>query len=189
MHTLRQRFARFGFSCGLAATLTLGAVIPALADDGDGTIQLTPGTQSAIIGDFAFAARNLTGAAQTSTAAPAIAVTDATGDGAGWHIQMSATAFTGTGTDQSETSRTLVAAPRVTAAPITSPSLTNDVDYDTPVSISTTPAKIASAAAAQSSNGQFTVTPDITIDIPADTYAVTAAGYKSIFTVSIVAGP
>ncbi len=182
---LKQRAARLGLGLGLAATLALGAVMPVGADDGTGTVVLNAGTRSVNIDNFSFAARTLNGVSQTTTAAPVIAVVDPSGSSLGWNVTMSATAFENTGA-----TKTLVATPRVTAATLTDDNASganhaNAVSYGTPISIASS-AKIASSAADATSNGAFTLTPTITIDIP---YNTEVATYTSTVTVTITAAP
>jgi hypothetical protein len=185
MRSLRQRIARFGIGLGLATTMALGAVVPALADDTPvGTLTLTAGARTVDAADFSFASRALTGVAQTSTASPAITVTNATGDDQGWVITMEADPFV----DAAGTPHALVADPRIATKPtLTGGALTTGsitTPYTTAVHVSTQ-SEIAAVDATQAGNGVFTLTPTITIDIPANAQTPVGGSYSSTVTITI----
>ena len=184
--TFKQRATRFGLGLGLAATLALGAVMPAMAapDDGVGTANVTAGVNSAIVGTFAFddglfapeapATPNgvkLTGlVGQVATAAPAITVVDASGSTNGWTVTMS---MPNTFTDGA---KSFTAAPRITG--------TTSIDKTVTGVTKSTPSIVGGAtvvsAPAGTAGGTYIVTPTITVDIPEDTKIGT---YTSTLTV------
>jgi hypothetical protein len=179
--TLKERAARLALGLGLATTLAFGAVLPALAAEGE--VILQAGTSSVQIADFSFNSGGAValsgGANQTTTATPSITVVDASGSSQGWEITLSASAFENAGA-----TKTLVASPRVTGATVNG--ATNSVSsYAGGISINGTNV-IAGATAAQASNGTHVVTPTVEIDIPADTEI---DNYTSTFTVSFVQAP
>ncbi len=101
MTTLKQRAARLGLGLGLAATLALGAVMPALAADPGLTITGTP--VSATPGTIAYSIDGGSGGATNTIALDGLAhriaftvpvhAVDHSGDDAGWKTSFSLTAF------------------------------------------------------------------------------------------------
>ncbi len=123
-----------------------------------------------------------------------ITVVDATGTGDGWNLTITSTAFTTGGGSahvlaNDASTITSVASSCVTeTSTCTAPS--NAVSYPL-----TLPAGASAPSAAKFFNadaatglGKFTITPTISIAIPANTYA-SQSGYSSTITVAVVSGP
>jgi len=101
MTTLKQRAARFGLGLGLAATLALSAVMPALAADPGLTITGTP--VSSTVGTLGYAVDAGTSGATASISlnglAHSVAITvpvhavDHSGNDAGWNTTFSLASF------------------------------------------------------------------------------------------------
>ncbi len=106
--TLKQRAARFGIGLGLAATLALGAVMPALAADPGLTITGTPvsataGTLSYVVDSGSSgpaAAITLDGKAHSIAIAVPVHAVDHSGDDAGWNTTFSLSTFKTSGNVQ-----------------------------------------------------------------------------------------
>ena len=177
--TLKHRVARLGFGVSLAAMLALGAAMPALAAPGDGTVVLTGGNLTATQAAFAFTGVTLSGAAQVTTASAPIEVVDATGSSLGWNVTMNMGAFT-------DGAKTLVGAPRVTAGGITGGAVAGSVSYATPITVDGAASKIGNATAADTSNGTFTFTPTVEIDVPANALA---GSYTSVAVITVTSAP
>jgi hypothetical protein len=116
-------------------------------------------------------------------------VKDATGSGAGWNVQISGTQFTTGGATPRTLPTTALDVTGVTASSVAGKAPTNSVSYGTgipvPLGGSVTPVKIYNAAA-NSGMGTFDLTPNVTLNVAADTYA---GNYTSNLTISVVAGP
>ena len=129
----------------------------------------------------------LTGDDQTTTYALGITVTDATGSGNGWNLTISSTQFTGTNPantlSASASSIQVIPAVACSGAGGHCTSPTNSISY--PQSVGSSASKFFNAAAG-SGLGKFTITPTVTIAIPANTYADT---YTSTVSVAVVSGP
>ena len=123
-----------------------------------------------------------------------VTVVDATGTGNGWNLTITSTAFTTGGGSPHTLATDASTITSVAAACVTSTSTctapTNAVSYPLalPAGASApTAAKFFNAAAA-TGLGKFTITPTISIAIPANTYA-SSSGYSSTITVAVVSGP
>ncbi len=136
----------------------------------------------------------LAGIDQTVNYTLPVTVVDATGTGNGWNLTITSTAFT-TGGDSPHTlaanasTITSVASACVTeTSTCTNPS--NAVSYPLalPAGASAPTAAKFFNAAADTGLGKFTITPTISIAIPANTYA-SESGYSSTITVAVVSGP
>jgi hypothetical protein len=190
MRSLKHRIARFGVGLGLAATMALGAVVPALADDVTGQATVSAGSLAFSATDAPAVSAILNGTNQTPTDPFDISVNDARGSGAGWNLQITSTTFsTGGGTPKTLSN----SAASITAASSgcdqgTCTNPTNGISYPVTVPADTaapTPVKIFNAAA-DSGMGDFTITPTLQVAIPANTYAGT---YSSTMTITIATGP
>lgn len=122
-----------------------------------------------------------------------ITVVDATGTGNGWNLTITSTTFT-TGGGSPHTLATnassieSVDSSCVVGSTCTDPS--NAVSYPLalPAGASAPSAVKFFSADADSGLGKFTITPTISIAIPANTYA-SSSGYSSTITVAVVSGP
>jgi len=195
MSNFKQRAARLTIGLGLAATMALSAVMPALAapGTGTGTAQITGGATTATVAGFAFDDEftavpgtpdgvKLTGADQVATATPVVTVVDATGTASGWSVTMKlSNTFSDGGSNQ------FTAAPTVTGTTIRNSA--NALVTPTGSGIgnisSTTAATIAGVAAA-TPGGTYTVTPTIQIAIPQDTKVATYTGTLTVDTAPVI---
>ncbi len=195
MGLFTRRSTRFylGFFLILAMALG-GSAIAAFADSGTGaTVAVSAGnlTES---GPTSVSATpvTLSGDDQTTTYTLGLTVTDARGNGAGWNLTITSTTFTGVNPANtlSTSASSINAAPSVSCISggghCTSPN--NAVTY--PVGVPAgSPAPTAVKffnSAASTGLGKFTITPTVTISIPANTYADT---YSSTVSVAVVSGP
>ncbi len=136
----------------------------------------------------------LTGVDQTVNYTLPLTVVDATGTGNGWNLTITSTTFTTGGgsphTLPADASKIQsVAAACVSGSTCTDPG-NNAVSYplDLPAASSAPSAVKFFSADAATGLGKFTITPTISIAIPANTYA-SSSGYSSTITVAVVSGP
>src|SRR5579863_7596306 len=123
----------------------------------------------------------------------AITTTDATGSGSGWNLTVTSTQFT-TGGGSPHTlataasSITGVTEQCVNGSTCTDP--TNSISYTTPITVpaaTTAPTAVKFFnAAANTGMGKFTITPTVSIAVPANIYN---GSYSSTITVAVVSGP
>jgi hypothetical protein len=190
---LKSRSIRFYLGFFLILVLTLGgSTLAALADSSTGaTVVVTAGTLSES-GPATVSAGGVTlnGTDQTTTYALGLTVTDARGNGGGWNLTITSTTFT-TGTHSLPTTASSIgAAPTVSCvsgSTCTNPT-SSGITYPLLVpaaATAPTPVKLFNAAA-NTGMGSFTITPTVTISIPANTFAGT---YSSTVSVAIVSGP
>jgi len=118
-------------------------------------------------------------------------MSDATGSGNGWNLTITSTQFsTGGGTPKtlSTTASTITGVTAVCVAGSTCADPTNGITY--PVTVpagATAPTAVKFYNAATNSGmGKFTITPTVSIAIPANTFAGT---YTSTITLAAVSGP
>jgi hypothetical protein len=135
----------------------------------------------------------LDGTDKTSTYALPLTVIDATGSFAGWHLSVTSSQFTDGTHTLAATASTISAAPSVvcvTGVTCTAPN--NNISYASPLtvpagSVGSEPSAVPFYNAAVGSGiGAFTITPTVSIAIPANTHA---GNYSSNVNVTIAAGP
>ena len=125
----------------------------------------------------------LDGTDQTVTYAPLLGVVDARGSGAGWNLQISATAFSD-GAGHSLAAGSVSAAAQACKAGSTCTAAANS-GITLPLTITTGAAKFFNAAV-NSGLGKIDVTPSIAVAIPGNAYAGT---YTSTVTLAATTGP
>jgi hypothetical protein len=193
MHLLKRRSMRFSVGLFLLLVLTLGgSTLAAFADSSTGaSVAVNAGTLSETApATVSAGAVTLNGNDQTTTYALGLTVTDARGSGAGWNLTITSTLFSdGSGHQLASNASSINAAPSVSCnagSSCTNP--TNSVTYAVGVPAGATPPTAVKFfnAAANSGLGKFTITPTVTISIPANTIAGT---YSSTVSVAIVSGP
>ena len=197
MSLLKKRSMRFYLAFFLVLAMTLsGSAIVAFADSGTGaTVAVNHGNLTET-GPSTISATPVTlnGDDQTTTYALGLTITDARGSGAGWNLTITSTTFTGINPANllSTTASNINTAPTVACIGIgnhcTSPNPDGTVTYPVGVPAAAsapTPVKFFNSASA-SGLGKFTITPTVTIAIPANTYADT---YSSTVSVAVVSGP
>jgi WxL domain surface cell wall-binding len=131
----------------------------------------------------------LNGANQNVTATQALDVSDGTGSGAGWNITATSTTFTTGSVTLSTTATTVQSAPTTACdASSTCTLATNSVSYPytLPAAASAPTATKVFNAAANTGQGNQTVTVTWQLNVPANTVAGT---YTSTWTISLVSGP
>lgn len=193
MHVLKRRLMRF-IHLGFILIFTVvigGSAIAALADSSTGATAVVSAGNLSEAAPTAVAATPVTlnGSDQTTTYSLALTVTDARGSGGGWNLTITTTTFT-TGTHSLPTTASNVStAPTVvctSGSTCTNP--TNGVTYPLGVpagATAPTPVKLFNAAA-NTGMGNFTITPTVTVSIPANTFA---GSYASTVSVAMVSGP
>ena len=197
MHLLKKRSTRFylGFLFILAMTLG-GAAIGAFADTPTAQVAVSGAANVTEQGPASVTASSVTldGTDKTATYTMNIAVADNTGTGNGWHVTIDSTQFS-TGVSCGTGHTLSGGASKVTGATFTHNGTgtytdpTNSVNYTSltvPAGCPSTGAVELFNAASNSGLGQFTITPAVSISIPANTYAGT---YTSTVTLGIATGP
>jgi len=125
----------------------------------------------------------LDGTDQTATYAPILGVVDARGSGAGWNLQISATAFTDGASHTLAQGQVASVAQACKAGSTCTLATSSGITY--PLTIGTTAAKLFSAAL-NTGLGKIDVTPTINVAIPGNAYAGT---YTSTVTLAATTGP
>ncbi len=189
---LKSRSMRFYIVFFLILTMAVGgSTIAAFADSSTGaTVVVNAGTLTESgPSSVSATAVTLNGNDQTTTYSLGLTVTEARGSGAGWNLAITSTTFTSGPHSLSTSASTITAAPTVACnagSSCTNP--TNSITY--PVGVpagATAPAGVKFFnAAANTGMGKFTITPTVTISIPANTFA---GSYTSTVSVAVVSGP
>jgi hypothetical protein len=158
-------------TAALAGTLTTTATVAGTAG-----ISLTLPSNPTITS-------TLDGSDQTASYAPLLGLVDARGGGAGWNIQISATAFTDGASHTLAQGTVASVAQACTIGSTCTLATSSGISY--PLSISTTPGKLFSAAL-NTGLGKINVTPTINVAIPGNAYA---GSYTSTVTLAATTGP
>jgi opacity protein-like surface antigen len=124
----------------------------------------------------------LDGTDQTVSYNPVLGVVDARGSGLGWNLTASASAFSD-GAGHTLAAGTVSAVAQACHTGSTCSAATSSVSY--PITLSTTAAKVFSAAA-NTGMGKLDVTPTIQVQVPGNSYAAT---YTSTLTLATATGP
>lgn len=186
--SFKRRLTRLTAGLSLAAALALGFVVPALADTVTGSATITGGQLTEVASGGPTFSATLDGTDQTATSSFNVDVVDATGTGSGWKLQIAMDQFATADAEPHTLPLDATSVTNVTAASSgTSTAPVNSVTYPlvVPAGASATPATLFSADA-NTGMGSFTLTPDLSVSIPANSYAGT---YTSTITLSIVSGP
>ncbi len=135
----------------------------------------------------------LAGINQTINYTLPLTVVDATGTGNGWNLTITSTTFTtggGTPHTLATNASRIESIEAACAAGSTCTDPSNAVTYPLalPAGASAPSAVKFFNADAATGLGKFTITPTISIAIPANTYA-SSSGYSSTITVAVVSGP
>jgi putative surface cell wall-binding protein len=192
MHLLKSRSIRFYLVCFLILSMAIGgSAIAAFADSSTGaTIAVNAGTLTESgPASVSATAVTLNGSDQTTTYSLGLTVTEARGSGAGWNLTITSTTFTAGTHSLSTSASSITAIPTVACfggSTCTNP--TNSITY--PLGVPAAPTAPAAVkffnAAANTGMGKFTITPTVTINIPANTFA---GSYTSTVNVAVVSGP
>ena len=179
-------------ACVAAAVLGIALTAAAVASAANVTATATvnAGTLSLSTSATPSVSSTLNGTDQSPTYTLPMTVLDATGSGSGWNVTITSTTFTTGGGSPHLLSTTASNATGVTSscATGTCTNPTNSIGYPVGVpAAGTAPTAVKLFnAAANTGMGNFTITPTISVAIPANTYAGT---YTSTVTVAVVSGP
>jgi hypothetical protein len=167
-----------------AATVLAGVlVVPVFADSATITSGVTAGALTETLGAYTQPASfALDGTDHTQTFSIPVDVNDATGSGAGWKLQMSATVFTDA-TSDTLAADALSVGSAVEITPGTGTAPTDTVATGTPV---TTTAAEYFGATAGSGLGTSTITAPMAVVVPASTKV---GSYASTITIAIASAP
>src|SRR5690349_4356835 len=171
-----------------SAVLALATVSSSMAGVISTTTGITGGALTLSSPGTASLSATLTGADQVATGSLGKStVKDATGSGAGWNVTISGSQFTTGGASPKTLPTSALDVTSVAVSTVAGRAPTNSIAYGTgitvPLGTSPTPVKIYNAAAA-SGMGTVELTPALSLDVAADTYAGT---YTSNLVVSVVA--
>ena len=173
-----------------AAAAALASVMSATAADVPVTATVSAGTLSVSSSATPSLSVTLTGTDKNPTYTAPLQANDETGSGNGWNLTVTSTQFSTGGATPRTLSATASSVLSVTSAcaqgTCTNP--TNGTSYPVVVpagSSPPTPVKFYSAAA-NTGMGDFTMTPTVRVNIPANAYA---GSYSSTLTVAVVSGP
>ena len=183
MNFLKKRSMRFSLGMFVILTLTFwGSVATAFAYSGGATATLTAGTLSeqGTFGENVSA--TLSGKDQAVPYTLPVQVTDATGSGAGWNLQISGTPLSD-GSSHTLTEQVLSAGGGCASGSSCTPPGPGPVTY--PVTITNTGQKFFSAAA-NSGMGVINVQTVIQVQVPGNAFAGT---YTTTLTLASVSGP
>ena len=190
-----MRLGQRGF-VGFAAAVLAALALPAAALGAGATTSVTLSGGSLAFSPSPsasdFAATLLTGAQQTiHTAFASWGVTDARGSGAGWHVTIQASRFTGSGSNTLPASSLVLTAPVVTPAGV-NPAIPPVVQGATFTLDSGSAVSVVHTAATGQGQGGWTMTQanaaggDLALSIPAD---AAAGSYTSNLTFTLADGP
>jgi putative surface cell wall-binding protein len=173
-----------------ASALAVASVGGALAGTIATSTGITAGALTLSAPGTASLSATLTGADQVATGSLGKStVKDATGSGAGWNVTISGSQFTTGGGSPHTLPTGALDVTAVAVNTVAGRAPTNSIGYSTAIAVplgsAPTPVKIYNAAA-NSGMGTVELTPALSLDVAADTYAGT---YSSNLVVSVVAGP
>lgn len=183
MHLLKKRSTRFYLVFFFILVMTVGgAAVGAFADSGGATATLSAGqlTEAGTFGETTSV--TLTGQDQTASYTLPVQVTDATGSGAGWNLQISGTPLTSGSHTLTQQVRT---ATGTCAGLGTCTAIASGASITYPVVIGTTASKFFSAAA-NSGMGIFNVSSTVDVLVPGNSFAGT---YTTTITLASVSTP
>ncbi len=181
---------KVGVADAAATAMALAVATSALAATATVTGTLAPGTLSLTTVAAPTFSVTLDGTDQTPTYTMPMTATDSRGSGAGWNITITSTQFTTGGGSPNTLATNASSVTGVTSvcAGGTCTNPTNTVTYSFTVPAGTTPPAAVKLfnAALLTGMGKFTVTPTVSVFIPASSFAGT---YTSTITLAIVSGP
>jgi hypothetical protein len=158
-------------TAALAGTLTTTATVTGTAG-----ISLNVPATAAIT-------NTLDGTDQIATYAPVLSLIDARGTGAGWNLQISATAFSDGASHTLAQGQVGSVAQACKAGSTCTVATSSGITY--PLTIGTVAAKVFNAAL-NTGLGKLDVTPTINVSIPGNAYA---GVYTSVVTIAATTGP
>ena len=188
MLSLKPRIVRISAALLVSSLLTLGAALPAFADNTIGGSSPVVGGVLAITNTTSadFSSVTINGTDQDPTAAATLDVKDDTGSGAGWKVTLAATQFTsGEGKTLANTALSITGVSAAANGSGTYTVPTSNVSYASAIVPQANTVTLFNSAV-DTGMGHFTLTPAFKVHIPANAYAGT---YSSTFTVTVVSGP
>ena len=190
MNTRTTRKPSFWMLFAFVLVLTLTIASPSFAqEDVTGTVSVTAGSLSMTAADtLTFAATQLNGTTQTPSNTAAIDVSDFTGSGAGWKLQITSTAFKDTGSNVLPNTAMTITGVNTACDGTTCTDPTNVIGYPftVPADTAAPAAGTFFSSAVNTGMGDFTVTPTFQLSIPATTFV---ADYSSTVTITIASAP
>ncbi len=180
------KLVRVGVMLGILMAFGLSGA--AFADDLNGSSTVTGGILEMDAPDAPSVSVTLDGTDKAPTDEFDIDVNDARGNGAGWNLQITSTAFAD-GSHSLANDAAAITGVTFDCDQGTCTDPTNAISYTALTVPADTTAPLAVKffnAAANTGMGDFTITPTLEVSIPANTYA---GDYESTMTVSIVSGP
>ena len=183
MHLLKKRSTRFYLVFLFILAMTVGgAAVGAFADSGGATATLNAGqlTETGTFGESTSVLLN--GTDQTASYTLPIQVTDATGSGAGWNLQISGTPLT---SNSHTLTQQVSAASGTCAGSGTCTNIAPGATINYPLAIGSTGSKFFSAAA-NSGMGIFNVSATVQVVVPGNSFAGT---YTTTITLASVSTP
>ena len=179
---------------GLLALL-LGVILAvpsvALADSGPESITITAGGLTETIGSIGIGSLTTSSSSQQETYTLPVTISDLTGSGSGWNLQITSTQFTTGGGSPATLPTNASVVQSVTTSCVSAGSCTattNSVSYPLTIpaaSVAPTAVKLANAAAL-SGMGETALSASVQLTIPAN---VLAGVYSSTLTLTIASGP
>ncbi len=189
MRTLKHSLLCLGLFLSLCLGLALSST-SAFADSVTGTATLTGGSLTEASSAAPSVSATLNGTDLTRTYTLPITDTDSTGTGNGWNMTITSTQFTtgGGSPNTLPTGASTITGVTSSCATGTCIAPTNAITYSMalPAGATAPTAVKVFNAAANTGMGQFTITPTVSVAIPASSYAGT---YTSTITLAIVSGP
>lgn len=130
----------------------------------------------------------LNGSDQTRTYAPGLTVTDTTPQSAGWNLTITSTQYTATGGKTLATTASTITATTFSCVSGCTANPTSSVAYPVAVPAGAGPPAAVKFynAAANTGRGTFTITPTVTVAVPANTLT---GSYTSTVTTALISGP
>ena len=169
--------------CALAATGILVFPSPSAAQQATLTVNGGSLAFASVPGNVAFPGATLNGTNSSVSQAFALDISDTTGSGAGWNVQISATVMTAGSNTLPMATVPSTPPQQVCDVALACTPAVNTVGY--PMTLAAAPARLTNANAG-SGIGNGTVTPTFNQSIPGSSYA---GAYTATWTVSLTSGP
>jgi len=175
-----------GLCAAIALALALPSASTAATTNVTGTV--SAGTLSLSSPATAAFSATLDGTDQTPTYSLPLTLTDARGGGLGWNTTITSTQFTSGPNTLPTTASTItgVTSACVSGSTCTAPTNSNTYPLTIPAATVAPAAVKFFNAAASTGLGKFTLTPAVSVSVPASTLA---GGYASTLTLASVSGP
>ena len=187
----RQLLVRGALALVAAVAVSLAATAPAGAATVKMSLQISPGTLNLAVGQVGTLAVTLNGSDHQPAVTVPLTVVDSRGSGSGWHVTITSTAFSTSGTSPRLLPAGATTVTAVTVGCAGSGSCiapVNSVAYPLALPAGATPPSPVKliGAAAESGLGSFAVVATLRVDVPA---TVHAGAYTAALTIAVVSGP